>query len=155
MSIRRVALITVPVIGLALLGTAAAGASMRGGPPFPFHPGNPADHRAFAQERLAFALDRIGATDEQQEEIDAILAPAFEQAEEMRADHEARHEQARDLLLGETVDRDAIEAMRVEAVDRFDEVSQLFVAVIADVAEVLTVEQRQELISLVESHRMR
>ena len=73
----------------------------------------------------------------------------------MRADHEARHEQARDLLLGETVDRDAIEAMRVEAVDRFDEVSQLFVAVIADVAEVLTVEQRQELISLVESHRMR
>jgi len=156
MSIRRIALITVPVVGLALLGTVAAGASMRGRHGgFPFHPGAPGDHRAFVQERIQFALDRIGATDEQQDDIDAILEPAFEQALDMRADHETRHDQFRDLLLAETIDRDAIETMRVEAVDRFDEASQLFATVIADVAEVLTVEQREELVELVQSHRMR
>lgn len=163
MSFRRIAIITVPVIGLALLGTATAGAAMagrHGG--FPFHGGpggpmnmSPEEHRAFAQERFQFALDRIGATEEQQAEIAAIIEPAVDQAMDAHADHEARHDEFRDLLLAETIDRDAIEAMRVDAMDRFDEGSQLFVTVIADVAEVLTVEQREDLVELVQSHRMR
>jgi periplasmic protein CpxP/Spy len=162
MSFRRIAFITVPVIGLALLGTITAGAAMRGRHGgFPFHPGGPGgpgdieDHRAFAQERFEFALDRIGATEEQQAEIEGIIEPAVDQAMDAHADHEARHDEFRDLLLAETVDRDALEAMRAEAMDRFDEGSQLFVTVIADVAEVLTVEQREDLVELVQSHRMR
>ncbi len=164
MSFRRIAIITVPVIGLALLGTVTAGAAMRGRHGgFPFHPGGPGgpmsmspeEHRAFAQERFQFALDRIGATEEQQAEIEAIIEPAVDQAMDAHADHEARHDEFRDLLLAESIDRDALEAMRVEAVDRFDEGSQLFVTVIADVAEVLTVEQREDLVELVRSHRMR
>ena len=159
MSFRRIAFVTVPVIGLALLGTVTAGAAMRGRHGgFPFHPGGPGnieEHRAVAQERFQFALDRIGASEEQQAAIEAIIEPAVEQAIDMHADHEARHDEARDLLLAETIDRDALEAMRVEAVDRFDEASQLFVTAIADVAEVLSVEQREALVELVQSHRMR
>ena len=160
MSFRRVAFIAIPVVGLSLLGSVAAGAAMRGRmghPPFPppWAHGGPAEHRAAVQEIIAQVLGELGATDEQRDQIDAILEPAAEQAEDFRADHEARHEQIRDLLLSETVDRDALEAKRLEAVDRFDEVSQLVTSVVADVAEVLTVEQREELISLVESHRMR
>ena len=165
MSFRRIAIITVPVVGLALLGTVAAGASMRARQGFPFHggPGGPGgppwanaeEHRAFAQERMTMALDAVGATEEQQAEIEGILEPLFDQLSDMHADHEARHDEFRDLLLAEDIDRDALEALRVEGLDRFDEASQLVVTAIADVAEVLTVEQREALVDLVQSHRMR
>ena len=157
MSIRRIAMFVVPVFGIATLGIVALGAGAAGaGHRFPFHPPiSPEDHRAMAEQRLAFALEAVDAAEEQAAEIDAILAEAWAQGETFRAEHEAKHEEVKDLLSAETLDREALEAMRVEGVDRFDEVSQVFVQVLADIGDVLTVEQRQELISLAESRRMK
>jgi len=156
MTIRRIAMFVVPVFGLATLGVVALGAgAAAAGHRFPFHPPiSPEDARAMGEQRLAFALEAVDATDEQKDAIDAILAEAWGQGETFRAEHEARHEEAVELLSAETIDRDALEAMRVEGVERFDEVSQVFVQVLADIGDVLTVEQRQELISLAESRRM-
>jgi len=156
MTIRRIALFAVPVFGLATLGVVALGAgAAAAGHRFPFHPPfSPEDHRAMAENRLAFALDAVDATDEQAAEIDAILAEAWAQGETFRAEHEAKHEEVKELLSAETIDREALETLRVEGVERFDEVSQVFVQVIADIGDVLIAEQRQELISLAESRRM-
>ena len=161
MSFRRFAFIAIPVIGIASMGAVAAGARMAAnGHGFPFHPPGPPPfmnsegHRAHLEAALDHLLDALDATEEQQAQIEAILDAAFEQGEELRGDHEARHEQLKELFTAEEIDREALEELRTEAIDRFDEGSQLFTQVAADVAEVLTVEQRQELIELVESRRM-
>jgi periplasmic protein CpxP/Spy len=153
MSIRRIAIIVVPVLGLATLGVVmAAGAAVRHGAPFCHGPRSMEDRRAHVEMIVGHVLDRVDATDEQQAQIDAILADAHAEMEEGRADREERHEEIKDLLSMETVDRAALETVRLEAVDHFEEVSQLGVQVIGDVCDVLTAEQRAELIDLVESY---
>ena len=55
------------------------------------------------------------------------------------------HRRAHALLLGPTVDRAGLEAIRAEQLRQFDATSRRMVAAIADAAEVLTPEQRQRL----------
>jgi periplasmic protein CpxP/Spy len=156
MSIRRTALIVIPVFGLALLGAAAATAAVRGGHGMPFcHGMSKDDHKAHMEFVVDRMLNKVDATDEQKEEIDAILDEAFETVDEKRAEHEAKHEEFKALLTAETIDREALEAMRGEALVHFDEGSAMFLDVIVEVSEVLTVEQREQLAEMIEERRMK
>ena len=156
MNIRRTALIVIPVFGLALLGAAAATAAVRGGHGKPFcHGMNKDAHKAHMEFVVNRMLTKVDATDEQKEEIDGILDGAFEEFEAKRADHEAKHEELREILTAETIDREALEAMRVEAVEHFEEGSLAFTDVIVEVSEVLTAEQREQLAEMIEERRMK
>ena len=135
--------------GVVLLGGAlgivhAAGEGRGFGPGF-----GPWRHHAmardFAEYRLQKALKEVDATDAQQEQIKAILGGVFQKHEAMASAHEQLHAQLLAALSGPTVDRDAIERVRAQAIARVDLGSKDLAKAIGDMAEVLTPEQRAQL----------
>ncbi len=144
-------LIALPVLAIGTLGVgvAVAGGPFSHGCPFP----GPGGHHAGAEAMLDKALDEIDATDDQAAEIKGILEETHAQIETMHEGMEEHHESLKAVLTAETIDRAALETLRQEGLAHFGEASALFVETIADVAEVLSQEQRQELAELAESHR--
>jgi Spy/CpxP family protein refolding chaperone len=57
------------------------------------------------------------------------------------------------LLTADTIDRGAIEALRAEHLQLAERASRRFAQVLADMAEVLTPEQRKDLAGRMERHR--
>ncbi len=155
MSIRRIAMFALPVLGLTLLGGAALTAAARGGHGMPFCHGDKEDHRAHMEFMVDRMLSKVDATDEQKDQIDAILDAAFEEGEALHEGKEAHKEQLKAVLTAETIDREALEELRTEGLAHFDEASAMFVDVIADVSEVLTVEQREQLVEMIEERHMK
>ncbi len=101
------------------------------------------------------ALSRVDATDAQRSEVSTILDEAVPKLFDARAEHRANHDAWKDALGAETIDRDALEALRADAIESADEVSTLGLDVVADLAEVLDADQRAELIELAESFKGR
>lgn len=158
MTKRRILFIFVPVLGLTVLGALTAGAALRRGG-LPFHPGCPHGGADQHRERVAFVVDHmlgeIDASDEQRESIDAILESAFERADEAREGKEEHRAQLRAALTADTVDREALEALRVEALEHMEEASVALMDVLIETGEVLTPEQREQLATMVEEHHMK
>lgn len=87
----------------------------------------------------------IDANDEQQGKIIALVAAV---AKDMKPVHERMHvsrDEMKALLLADTIDRAALETMRAARIAEVDQISKDLVNAVADVAEVLTLEQRQVL----------
>jgi Spy/CpxP family protein refolding chaperone len=104
--------------------------------------------RDFVEFRLGRALDKVGATDAQKQQIKAIVDAEFAKHEALAAQHEEMHRQLLAALSGETVDRTAIEAVRSQAISKFDQGSKDLSKALGDVAEVLTPAQRSQLAQL-------
>jgi Spy/CpxP family protein refolding chaperone len=94
-----------------------------------------------AVRHMAIELD---ATAEQQDKLRAIASTAVKDLVPMRDKARAARERAGSLLTQPKVDRDAIEAFRAEQMALADAASKRFAQALADVAEVLTPEQRQK-----------
>lgn len=131
-------------IGLGVFARMAAGWH-GGGPHGRWHGADPAEMREHMQERLERLLDEVDATDEQEARIRAIAAQAFDDIEPYRTQRETVRKRAQEILTQATVDRSALEALRAEQVQNFEAVSRRFTQALADVADVLTAEQRTEL----------
>ncbi len=85
----------------------------------------------------------IDATPAQQEKIIALVAA---QVMDMKPLHERMHttrKEIQSLLLAEKIDREALEKLRAARLVEIEKVSKDLVNAIADVAEVLTLEQRK------------
>lgn len=143
---------TLALVGLAAgIVTATAGfAWSRGGFGHGMRgPGHAAMSPELMRERAEFAVDRalraVDASDEQRQQIDAILDQSFEEALVLRGDHEAMHGELAAVLTADTVDRVALEALRADKIARADQMSRILTRTIADVADVLTPQQRREL----------
>jgi Spy/CpxP family protein refolding chaperone len=113
-------------------------------------------HVRFATEH---ALNEIDATAEQRERIQAIVA---QEVEALHALHAERGEVTRgpgghaawlELLGAETIDREAVEALRREHLAMADAASARLADALVEIAEVLTHEQRLELLARAEDHR--
>ena len=108
-----------------------------------------------ARERAEFAtswvLSRIDATDEQQQEIKAIIGNSMDDFTALVEQHRQSHEAWIAELSKPTLDRAALEQLRKEGIDTADAASKRFVDALADAADVLTPEQRIELIEM--AHR--
>ncbi len=106
----------------------------------------------FAVERAEFAIEmilgRIDATDAQQDQITTIVQGVIADAQTVMAEHGNTHEAMREILTQPYVDRVALEQLRASAILDADTTSQRVVQAIADVADVLTPEQRVELMEL-------
>jgi len=118
------------------------------------HHGGPGGH-GFLEWRLERMLDDVGASDEQRATIQEIFESRREALSDLRPDRRALHERAVELLTADPIDRDALEALRAEHVERMSEASRVLAASLADAAEVLSKEQRVELAGLLEEHRGR
>lgn len=100
---------------------------------------------AMIQQGASRLLDSIGANAAQEAKIHDIIAAKFAEIAPDPKQHEAMRKQALDLLSAPTIDRDAVEKMRVQAVANFDAKSKLVVGAVLDIADQLTPAQRTEL----------
>ncbi len=102
-----------------------------------------AEIEARIERMVKHAAIEIDATPEQQEQITALatavardLKPVHDR---LRATGKALH----DLLLADTIDRAALERLRAERLADAERISKNLVGALADVAEVLSPEQRK------------
>ncbi|MBV8474507.1 MAG: periplasmic heavy metal sensor [Hyphomicrobiales bacterium] len=105
----------------------------------------PGGRLAFIQLAVAHALDSVGATSEQEAKIHDIIAARFPEVAPKPEDRQALRKQALDLLAAPTIDRAAVERLRVEAVATFDAKSKAFVGGLLDIADQLNAQQRAQL----------
>jgi protein CpxP len=85
------------------------------------------------------------ATAEQKARLKAIAGRAHADIHNVHQQLGDTHRRAHALLLGATVDRAGLEALRAEQLRQLDATSRRLTASLADAAEVLTPEQRQRL----------
>lgn len=95
----------------------------------------------------------IDATPEQIDQIVAILTPAAIEMKAVQKDLATTGQDLHELILAESVDPTAVEALRAEKLALADEVSKKLTGVMIDVAQVLTPEQRAVLDARIEEFR--
>lgn len=107
-----------------------------------------------AMHATDFVLDRVDATDEQRDRIEAIVETAVPRVFATHGEGRAIRERARAALLQEPIDAAALEAARKDAIALIDRESAQMVEEIIAAGSVLTPEQRTRLAELHEKlHR--
>jgi periplasmic protein CpxP/Spy len=105
-----------------------------------------------AGERAEFVTDwllsRIDATAEQRQQVQAVVQQAVKDLMQLHEQHQANRQAWLDTLAQPTVNREALDELRHTAVQRMERASERFVTALADIAEVLTPQQRTKLIEL-------
>ncbi len=91
-------------------------------------------------KHLAIEID---ATDDQTAKITTLLTAIAKDMRPLRKEFRAAGDEAKKLLLAEQIDRAALEKLRAERLAKVDEVSRQMMNAMADVADVLTLEQRK------------
>lgn len=104
---------------------------------------------------LAHLYIEIDATDAQKQRLDPIVKQAAKDLLPLRDRMRAARGKAMELLTADSVDRSAIEALRAEQLALAEQGSRRIAQAIADIAEVLTPEQRKEIAARIERHRHR
>jgi Spy/CpxP family protein refolding chaperone len=97
------------------------------------------------QVAAKWALRDVDASEQQQERVSAIAADAVDDLFRLRQRHLENREAFHAQLGGASVDRAALEEIRKSEMALADEASKRFVRALADMADVLTPEQRQAL----------
>ncbi len=87
----------------------------------------------------------IDATQEQQAKITALVTAVAKDLKPVHDRMRATGKEIRDLLLADTIDRTALETLRAERLAEGERISKNLVNALADVAEVLSPEQRKVL----------
>ncbi len=122
------------------------------------------DHKRFADlsdaeieariERLVkHAAIEIDATQEQQEQVTALVTAVAMDLRPMHDRMRATGMELHDLLRAETIDRAALEQLRAARLADAERISKTLVGALADVAEVLSPEQRKVLDERIEQFR--
>ena len=137
----KLAALSTAFAGLAGAGFGALAHGRRGGR----GPIDPAQMQEHLDRMLKHAYVEIDATEAQKQKIDPIVKQAAQELQPLRAKvREARREGIK-LFSAESIDRGAIERLRVEQMASADAASKRFTQALSDAAEVLTPEQRKTL----------
>jgi len=153
--------------GGALLGLAAlvAAAPLVGARGFPGHAGfghgrhgfgaqilkDPDAAKQHAAMAVEWVLRGVDGSDEQKQQARQITDRLVDQLGPLAAQHREHRAAMHKALAGTEVDREALEQLRRQELTLADQASKLAVSALADLAEVLSVEQRQELLEF--AHR--
>jgi Spy/CpxP family protein refolding chaperone len=153
----------------ALIGSMAAGVGVmafaHGGGPFGggfgrggWHmgPGGQTDPEAMKRRidaSVRWMLADINATEAQQQRIADIVGATMKEMAPLREKHREARRTVMELLTQPNVDRAAIEAIRAQEIQSADAMSKRFVQSLADVADVLTPEQRAQLAEKMKQRR--
>jgi Spy/CpxP family protein refolding chaperone len=109
--------------------------------------------RERALDKTAWMLGRLDATPEQQARIDDIVTSLVGELYPLRGEHRETRRELITELSRPRVDPEALEKIRAAGLATADSASRTLVNAVVDVSEVLTVEQRQELASMIGRHR--
>ena len=145
---RVIGILAVFGIGFLSSQVMACGHGMGHGGPEAFTSGKPMDAKhmgKFADKRMQHMLDEVKASDAQKEKASVIVKASLEKGAPLAEKMRDNHVQMRKLMSAATLDKAAIEAMRVEQIKLADEVSKQMTSTMLAVAEVLTPEQRAQL----------
>ena len=99
----------------------------------------------FVEWKIDDMLAEVEATDDQRTQVHAIATAALADMGEFRDFKREGREALVAALTQETVDRDALEALRQSKLETADRASQRLLTALADAADVLTPAQRAEL----------
>jgi len=114
---------------------------------------SPAELESRIDRMLAHLYVEIDATDAQKQRLGPIVKQAAKDLLPLRERMRAARARAVELLTAESVDRSAIEALRAEQLVLAEDGSRRLALAIADIAEVLTPEQRKGIAARIERHR--
>ena len=98
---------------------------------------------AMISRGVAHAAIELDATDEQRDQITAIVLGLVGEMRPVPDGFRDASTEIRDLLLADEVDAEAIEAIRAERIAEADRVSREMVTAMTEIAGLLTAEQRQ------------
>ena len=109
------------------------------------------------ESRIDFGTDlvlgRAGANPEQRQKVATIIKATLKEVPEFRrANLEARQKLV-ELMKADKIDRVALERLRAERVQAVELASKKMTQALADAGDILTAEQRRELVSLMEKRR--
>jgi Spy/CpxP family protein refolding chaperone len=111
----------------------------------------------FSEERIERMVKHFGvevdATAEQKAKLTEIATAAAKDLQPLREKVREARKQAMELLAAPAVDRNAIERLRSEQMQAADAASKRLTQALADVAEVLTPEQRKQLAERMQKRR--
>jgi Spy/CpxP family protein refolding chaperone len=99
------------------------------------------------------ALDEIDATDDQRKAVLAIVARTADDLGALHDDRDELRGQFMEALRAPTVDRAALEQLRSRKLAMIESSSERLVQAIANIADVLSADQRQKLGGYIESRR--
>lgn len=108
-------------------------------------PPSPEEMKEHAEFFVDFALHRLDATPDQEAQVQGIVAGAIDELLPVVEQHRRNRDELRGLLVGETIDRAAIESLRTREIALADTLSRTLAEALADSAEVLTPAQRSDL----------
>ena len=104
-----------------------------------------ADIEARIERMVKHAAIEIDATQAQQEKITALATAVAKDLKPVHDRMRATGKELHDLLLADTIDRAALERLRAERLADAERISKNLVGALADVAELLSPEQRKVL----------
>lgn len=104
---------------------------------------------------VRWMLADVNATEAQQQQIATIVSTTMTELAPLRQKHFEARRQAAEILAKPSVDRAALEALRIQEMAAADQVSKRITQSIADAAEVLSPEQRSQLVERMQRMRGR
>lgn len=108
-------------------------------------PMSPEDMARRIDKSVEWVLSDVGASTEQKQKVAGLAKQALADLVPLREKHQAARKQAIDLLSAPAIDRVALERVRAEELQTGETASKRLTQALADVAEVLTPEQRAKL----------
>jgi Spy/CpxP family protein refolding chaperone len=117
------------------------------------HGGGPGMGMMFGGRGLERMLDSVNATPEQRTQIKAIAEKAAADLKTQRDAGRSTREQMMNLFTQPTVDANAAEALRAQAMQQHDQASRRMLQAMVDVSRVLTPEQRKQLAERMQQRR--
>ncbi|MEO8672393.1 MAG: periplasmic heavy metal sensor [Tahibacter sp.] len=117
-----------------------------------FAMGGPQDMAEHVDRMLQHVYIEVGATDAQKAQLDPIVKQAATDLLALRDQVHVGHGEMLAMLTEDHIDRAKLETARVAHIDVADQASRRIVQLIADVGDVLTVEQRKTLAARIAEH---
>jgi len=139
-------LLSIPALVLGGLGLVHA-QGMGGGPGWGMMGGGPGgDHHAFLQKRMEKMLDGVKATDAQRAAIKPIVDDLQAKMKPLHEQGAAIHDQMMAAFAAPSVDAGLVENLRQQGLRLHDDGSRLFMDALVKIGNVLTVEQRKQVL---------
>jgi periplasmic protein CpxP/Spy len=140
-------------LGVQAFGNEGAGGNGHGWRHHGFDAADPESTKLHIEYMVKRLLVGTDASDAQRAKITEIVNAALTDLRPVHDKHQAARKAGLEILSKPTIDRAALETLRTEQIGLADTASKRITAALADVAEVLTPEQRSAVAQRIQQHR--
>jgi Spy/CpxP family protein refolding chaperone len=105
--------------------------------------------------RMQHLLDKVGASDSQKSQIKAIWDALRPQLQSVHQQHAQLRQQIEQTMTAATIDTGRVESLRKQSVQLMDKASSLITQGMVQSAQVLTPDQRKQVLAEIQAHQGR